>query len=82
MKIKFRAWSSTALIYPGCAIRTNGDLSNKEAVARAIAAKNHLSWCALRRDGRVYVFTVGKPCRGGGITPMGQVYFDIKEDIK
>jgi len=82
MKIKFNAWSRAGLTYPAFAIRTNGDLSQEAAVARAIAAKNHLSWCALRRDGRVYVFTVGKPCKNGGITPVGQVYFDIKEEAK
>lgn len=61
---------------------------SEEAVAASISRRLGLVWCggprnegtALNRgrpESHHYAGTLGKPCRGGGYTPKGEIWFAI-----
>jgi hypothetical protein len=86
-RIDFNAWGMGDLDEPEYAMRDE-HVSSASAVARAIARMNGLSVATLKGEGQAldgrgtieanhYSSTLGHPCRGGGWTPVQQVWFSI-----
>jgi hypothetical protein len=71
-------------------VRLDDTHSASESVAASIARRVGLHVVTLRGDGTVldhgrptahhYVTTLGFPCKGGGWTPMAEVWFSIPVD--
>ncbi len=92
-RINFAAWGMGDLDCPAYAIRGEDHCyeSDGALAVGAIARKNGLEVCTCRQDGQsldkrgkieasVYQATLGYPCRGGGWTPVRQVWVSVPID--
>jgi hypothetical protein len=87
-RVNFNAWALGDLICPAYAMHDEDNFGGRGAtVAAAIARKNGLHVVTLRPDDQsgnetIYQSTLGRPCPGGGWTPVKQVWFSIARETK
>lgn len=84
-RIYFSAWNLGNLKCPAYAM--DNEYPESDCVGAAIARKNGLQVITVRADGtalergvpaaRHYQATLGRPCKGGGWTPIKQIWFSI-----
>ena len=81
MRLYFEAWEHGAQSLrkiPAYAIRKQSNVSAAHDVVDAIARANNLVSASVRRDsGAIYQATLGKLCRGGGVSVVAEIWFRI-----
>lgn len=88
-RIHFSAWGQGDWVAPNYCYFLDRDYSKVSAVIRSIESLNGATCCAGPQDqgtsldrygdpeAHVYSFALGHPVRGGGYSPIGQVWVSI-----